>query len=47
MECLAALGIDMDEVGATLENEGIASFHDSFAHVLAALDSKAHKLGKH
>jgi transaldolase len=47
MDRLAALGIDMDEVGATLENEGIASFHDSFAHVLAALDSKAHKLGKY
>jgi len=47
MECLAALGIDMDEVGATLENEGIASFHDSFAHVLVALDTKARKLGRH
>jgi transaldolase len=47
MDRLAALGIDMDEVGATLENEGIASFHDSFAHVLAALDSKAHKLEKY
>ena len=31
---LATVGIDMDDVGATLEDEGLASFHDSFAHVL-------------
>jgi transaldolase len=41
MEQLAALGIDMDDVGATLEDQGVASFHDSFAQVLAALEAKA------
>jgi hypothetical protein len=33
----------MDDVGHTLELRGIAAFHDSFAHVLAALDDKAHR----
>lgn len=47
MDLLAALSIDVDDVGATLENEGIASFHDSFSHVLVALDSKARRLGSH
>jgi hypothetical protein len=30
----------MDDVGLTLENEGVASFHDSFQQVLAALHDK-------
>jgi transaldolase len=41
MNRLGRLGIDMDDVGDTLENQGIASFHTSFAHVLAALEQKA------
>jgi transaldolase len=41
MTRLAAEGIDMDDVGHTLELRGIAAFHDSFAHVLAVLDAKA------
>ncbi len=40
MHRLAAIGIDMDEVGLTLENEGVASFHDSFQQVLTALEDK-------
>jgi len=44
MERLAALGIDMDDVGISLEDQGVASFHASFAHVLAALDAKANAL---
>jgi transaldolase len=44
MDRLAALGIDMDDVGATLEDQGVASFHQSFAHVLTALDTKARQL---
>ncbi len=44
MDRLAAVGIDMDDVGVTLENEGLASFHESFAHVLAALETKARRL---
>ena len=41
MRRLAALGVDMDDVGQTLENQGVASFHESFQDVLAALDAKA------
>jgi transaldolase len=41
---LAAVGIDMDDVGRTLEAAGVASFHDSFARVLDALEAKAHQL---
>lgn len=40
MRGLAALGIDMDDVGLTLEQEGVAGFHDSFQRVLAALEAK-------
>lgn len=41
MRRLAAVGIDMDDVGLTLENEGVAGFHDSFQQVLAALEAKS------
>ena len=41
MRRLAALGVDMDEVGLTLENEGVTSFHESFREVLAALHDNA------
>jgi len=40
MHALARAGIDMDDVGRTLENQGIAAFQASFAHVLATLGSK-------
>ena len=40
MEQLAGLGVDMDDVGRTLEDQGVASFHESFAHVLRALEAK-------
>jgi len=43
MERLAALGIDMDDVGTTLEEQGVASFQESFAHVRAALEAKVAK----
>jgi transaldolase len=46
MERLDELGIDMDDVGAALEDQGVASFHDSFANVLAALDTKARQLAR-
>jgi transaldolase len=45
MEGLAAAGIDMDDVGRVLEEQGVASFHDSFAHVLGALAAKTSQLG--
>ena len=41
MRRLAALGVDMDDVGLTLENQGVASFHESFQDVLAALEGNA------
>jgi transaldolase len=41
---LDAVGIDMDDVGLTLEHQGVASFHESFQDVLGALDAKAHQL---
>jgi transaldolase len=40
MSRLAAIAIDMDDVGLTMENAGVASFRESFAHVLATLDAK-------
>ena len=44
MERIAAIGIDMGDVGRTLEDNGVASFHQSFAEVLSTLDSKARQL---
>jgi transaldolase len=46
MDRLAAVGVDMDDVGHTLEEQGVASFHESFAHVLDALDTKARQLAR-
>ena len=40
MRGLAAAGIDMDDVGMSLEDEGLAAFEESFQGVLAALDAK-------
>jgi transaldolase len=34
----------MDDVGRLLEDQGVASFHESFAHVLGALEAKARQL---
>jgi transaldolase len=45
MQRLAEAGIDMDDVGRVLEEQGVASFHDSFAHVLGALTAKTSQLG--
>jgi transaldolase len=44
MDRLAEIGVDMDDVGCTLEGQGVASFHQSFVHVLEALESKARQL---
>ena len=41
---LAGVGVDMDEVGRTLEDQGVAGFHQSFVHVLQALEGKARRL---
>ena len=47
MDRLRAIGIDTDDVGLTLEERGVASFHESFAGVLEALDAKAQRLASH
>jgi transaldolase len=44
MRALAEVGVDMDDVGRTLEDQGVASFHQSFAHVLQVLETKARQL---
>jgi transaldolase len=44
MDKLAEVGVDMDDVGRSLEDQGVAGFHQSFAHVLEALESKARQL---
>ena len=44
MRRLAAAGIDMDDVGLTLENQGVASFEDDFRQVLDHLQAKARRL---
>ena len=47
MEQLAGQGIDMDDVGRTLEEQGVASFHESFAHLLETLEAKTRRLAHH
>jgi transaldolase len=44
MAGLASLGIEMDDVGRTLEDQGVASFHRSFQEVLTALEAKSRTL---
>jgi transaldolase len=46
MDRLAAAGVDMHDVGRSLEAQGVANFHASFAHVLAALGTKALHLAR-
>ncbi len=41
---LAGVGVDVDDVGRTLEVAGVASFHESSAGVLDALEAKAREL---
>ncbi len=43
-ESLAEVGVDMDDVAAKLEREGVASFAASFDELIAALDTKAASL---
>jgi transaldolase len=41
---LAAAGIDMADVSATLEDEGVASFAKSFDELMQSLSDKANRL---
>ena len=43
---LGEVGVDMDDVGRALEEQGVASFHESFADVLRALEEKAARLSR-
>ncbi len=40
-QSLADVGVDMDDVAAQLEREGVASFSTAFDELIAALDAKA------
>ncbi len=42
---LAEVGVDMDDVAAQLEREGVASFQKSFDELIEALEAKAGELG--
>jgi transaldolase len=44
MDDLARIGVDMSEVGHTLEDEGVASFAKSFDELMGALSDKAAEL---
>jgi transaldolase len=44
MSRLAVGGVEMDDVGLSLEDQGVSSFSESFRDVLGALDTKAHHL---
>lgn len=44
---LADVGIDMDDVGRTLEERGVVSFLDSVEEVRRALEVKARSLSSH
>jgi len=43
MRRLESAGIDMDDVGLTLEVKGVAGFHKSFQDMLTGLAAKAHQ----
>lgn len=44
LEALARVGVDLDDVAGTLEEHGVAAFHDSFRHVVRVLEGKASTL---
>jgi transaldolase len=45
MDQLAEVGVDIDDVTNTLEEEGVSSFSKSFDDLLASLESKARSFG--
>ena len=46
MRRLAAVGVDMDDVGLALEDSGVAGFHEAFQHMLGSLHAKARQLSR-
>jgi transaldolase len=47
MDRLAAISIDMNDVGRILEDHGVAGFHESFADLLDILTTKSRQIPKH
>jgi transaldolase len=47
MRRLASVGVDMKDLGLTLENQGIDAFHASYRAVLGALAAKGGELSRH
>jgi transaldolase len=45
LDAVSAAGVDLDDVGRVLEEQGVASFSKSFDELLGALDAKAAELG--
>ena len=45
LDALTEVGIDFDDVGRVLEEQGVASFAKSFDELIGALDAKAAELG--
>jgi transaldolase len=43
---LALVGVDYDDVTATLEKEGIQKFTGSFAELLKAIEAKRHEMAR-
>ena len=41
---LAEVGVDIDDVGARLEREGVDAFQKSFDELIEALETKADEL---
>jgi transaldolase len=44
LDRLEAIGVSMTDVGRTLEDEGVASFTNSFDHLLVTLATKGAEL---
>ncbi|MDQ3680540.1 MAG: transaldolase [Actinomycetota bacterium] len=47
LDQLGEVGVDLDEVAAVLEEQGVASFLSSFDDLMAALTAKAHAMKTH
>jgi transaldolase len=45
LAAVAEVGVDLDDVGRVLEDQGVAAFAKSFDELLSALDTKAAELG--
>jgi transaldolase len=45
LEQLGSVGVDLDDVAAVLEEQGVAAFAKSFDELIGALDTKAAELG--